>query len=96
MSMKNLDDVFELLNCDYVIFIDELDNALEALPITRESTETVLDAVDQFDIPELYNALFYKFESFLTEAEKKEIITRYKRTFDLTVLPLPWWVEEDK
>ena len=93
--MKNFDDVFELINtgCDYAAFIDELNNALEALPITRESTEAVLDAVDQFDILELYNALFDNFESFLTETEKKEIIARYKRTFDLTVLP--WWVEEE-
>ncbi len=46
-----------------------------------------------YDILELYNVLFDKFEDYMTESEKEKIIAQYKKTFDLTILP--WWAKEE-
>lgn len=92
--MKSLDDVFEMINAEgsYQDFVDALDEALKKLPISRESAVKVMDAIEQYDILELYNALFDSFEEFLMEEEKTKVIARYKKTFDLSMLP--WWAEE--
>lgn len=93
--MESFEDVFELIisGCDYVTFVENLNDALDALPSTRDSAEAVLNAVDAYDILELYNALFDKFKDFLTDREKEKIIAKYKKISDLIFLP--WWVKEE-
>lgn len=93
--MESFEDVFELIisGCDYVTFVENLNDALDALPSTRDSAEAVLNAVDAYDILELYNALFDKFKDFLTDREKEKIIAKYKKISDLKFLP--WWVKEE-
>lgn len=86
--------MFESLNADgedVEGFNDRLDEALEELPLTRESAEKLMDTITSYDVEELYEALFDTFEDFLTDEEKERFIRRYKDTFDYS--ELPWWAE---
>ena len=89
-----LEDIFENLcfeGRDYGDLTDLLDEALEKLPFSRESAEELMDAITRYDAAELYEALFDKYEEFVTGEEKDKIIQRYKDTFDIP--ELPWWAE---
>ena len=67
-------------------FFEQLSDYLDELSITRENAEALLDAIDTYDIYELYQTLADDFRSLLTDKEFSEIKRKYRKTFDVEML----------
>ena len=86
---KTLDDVMERI-MENGKFDSSLQDFLDTMPHTRESTDELLDAVLEWDLWELYNKLLTDHDDLLTPEEREKLKADYRQLFDL---PLPG--EED-
>lgn len=78
------DFIEEHLPCDDLGY--EITRYLGNMPIVRASVDDILSAADVYDCPELYIALFTRFQDLLDEDEHALLKERFQRLFDL---PLP-------
>lgn len=67
-------------------FFEQLSDYLDELSVTRENAEALLDAIDSYDIYELYQTLADNFRFLLTDKEYSEIKRKYRKTFDVKML----------
>ena len=88
---KTLDDVMERI-MENGKFDSSLQDFLDTMPHTRESTEELLDAVLEWDLWELYNKLLTEHDDLLTPEELEKLKADYRQLFDL---PLPGEEEWD-
>lgn len=64
----------------------ELNELLESIDYSRTAVDMILDAVDSYDIWELYNILFTKYRDLLSDKEYANLVKKYNGIFDI---PMP-------
>lgn len=89
----SLDNVFDAVSEED--FSELLDDYLEHMPRTRESAQEIMAETEAYDCWDLYKTLFEDFIPFLTKEELQNAVRKYKETFDLTILPLTDYLDED-
>lgn len=72
-----------------------LDEYLEGMPLTRNSTEEIMNAIKCYDLYPLYMALLKKFFPFLSKNEIRTIVDRFERTFDIKITEMIYSKELD-
>lgn len=63
--------------------VSELSQYLNELPLTRESADEIINATDNYDLYELYSALFNRFKILLTENEFVSLKKKYEEKFSI-------------
>ncbi len=76
-----IDKICESLASDQYNFSD-LENILDKLPQNRKIALMLLDLIDMYEIPDLFEILFDKYTIFLSKQEYDEIINKVKFIFD--------------
>ncbi len=56
---------------------------LDEMEATRDNAEELLEAIEAYDMPLLYQQLLDKYESVLTDEERERVRRRYEARFDL-------------
>ena len=82
--MKDLIDLIDEMNaCNlaYDDFTDRLCTVLEEMKVNRQSVEEILDAIESYDVIELYDSLFTRFGDLLSQSENNYYLEKYKQTF---------------
>lgn len=81
--MSKLDRLFEdMINCnDIFSYMDEIEDELNNLPITRESAIELMNLIDTYELKEIYDILFQNYADVLTMNERQYVNEKYRRTF---------------
>jgi len=59
----------------------EMQDYMSQMPIDELAKQEVIEAIESYDLEELYEMLFEKYGELLTEEERRYIEERYKKTF---------------
>lgn len=80
--MNSLEDyIYEHIEDEY--FFYDLQDILDKLEPSKESVSLLLDAIDSFDIKELYDTIFdNRFIGYVSESKVSELKEKYNFLFD--------------
>ena len=84
---ESINDIIELyLDPTSEFTATDLNELLESMDHSRTTVDMILDAVDSYDIWELYNILFTQYRDLLSDKEYENLLEKYNSIFDI---PMP-------